>query len=572
MKLQVVLLNLNKKGFLLYLFIILGTLFGILYAYYMFESGLKGVYGVYDIYGPLSREPMSGIFLILSESTLFIASLLALNENKKYYYIIIYSISLIIFLRYFWPDFSNYYYMTDFEDSFNHNFQSTYITTYGHIEPNTYSSLQPGFWLTLAEIILLIFGKTNSITSQPFYFILKWYTTIFIILSIPIVYITMKLYGFDDRKSSLALIVYLIISSEYSYVVSNDYALLPYALASGFFIKAIKSQEKKDYLTFFILSLFAMFNHQLISLWLSFGVLGVSLILLIFPQKIVTKSNVFYLLSTFIIAYLLRIIYASGNLLQSNITYVLSSISSGINSLFALLRKPSSSSLITESIRALPSYALAVRIKEIDYIYLLTVPFFTLFILSFNSKKIEYKIIFLLLIFSGAIAAFQVIGMGGVGWADRLPKDLLPLLAFSFSSIIFYDKENLNKKKIKNIIKGFGIIFIIVGSVLSLFATFAGYSTVAFPDSEPFGEAGIGIGITNYTAPNFNFYYYVDYGSILTENSSPSYYEYALSYFIYGVYSINPNVTYLLNNLNMVTSQSNVILMTPTDYIFDKFK
>ncbi|MGC8573825.1 MAG: hypothetical protein ACP5L0_07535 [Caldisphaera sp.] len=554
--------------------VILATLFGLFYAYFMFISGEKGVYGIYDIYGPLSREPLTALFLILTESLLLIASLLSIKESKKeFIFLTIYSIILITFLRYFWPDFSNYYYMTDFEDSFNHNLQATYITTYGHVWPNTFSSLQPGFWLTLAEIILTIFGKTSSITSPPFYYLIKWYTSIFMIISLPVVYITMRLYGLNERQSVIALIVYLIISSQFPYVVSNDYALIPYALSSGFFIKAIKSNEKKDYLAFFITFLFAIFNHQLISLWLSFGILGVSIILILIPQKAISKINVFYIFSSFIIAYLLRIIYASGNLLQQNFNGVLSSISSGSNAVVKLATNAKQSILITESIRALPAYTQAVRIKEIDYIFLLAIPFFTLLFLSITNKKIEYKILFLLMVFSGLIAALQVVGMGGVGWADRLPKDLLPMISFAFSLFLFYNsKSNLNKKKIKGIIKSLGVSFIIIASALSLFATFAGYATVAFPDSQPFGEAGVGIGITNHTSPNFNFYYYVDFSPpFLTYNSSPDYYEFAWSYFIYGVYAYYPNATYLLNNIYNVTSRSNIILMTPTDFIFQKY-
>ncbi|MGC9079661.1 MAG: hypothetical protein ACP5G1_02905 [Nanopusillaceae archaeon] len=553
--------------------LVLGTLFGLIYAYLMMKAGAMGIYGINDIYGPLSRSPLLSVFLILSMSFLLIASTISLNKDKKVFiFITIYSIITIAFLRYFWPDFANYYYMTDFEDSFGHNLQATYITTNGHIWYGTFSSLQPGFWLTLAEIVLMIFGKTNSLTSPPFYFFIKWYTTIFILISIPVIYITFKLYGLNDRQTMIALIVYLIISPQFAYVISNDYAIIPFALSSGFFIKALKSNKIRDYIIFMITFFFSALNHLLILLWLSFGILGASMLMIILPKINIPKRNAFYIFLSIISLYLLRLSLLPRSFVTSNVNGVLYSINTGLKSLIDLFVKPRSSAFITESVRALPSYTFAVRIKELDYMYLLAIPFFVLLSFSIINKKIEYKVLLLFIIFSGLIAGLQVIGMGGVGWADRLPKDLLPILAFSFSSILFLGENRKNKQlKIKKIIKVVGVSLIIIASTLSLFATYAGYSTVAFPYSEPFGEAGIGIGITNHTSPNFDFYYYVDFGlPLLSYSSPPMYYEFAWTYFIYGVYSIYPNATYLLNTINNISSKSNIVLMTPTDFIFQK--
>ncbi|AFZ70657.1 hypothetical protein Calag_0926 [Caldisphaera lagunensis DSM 15908] len=562
----------NRDKIVLISFLISSTVIGIVYAYYMFLSGNEGVYGIYDIFGPLSRFPIISILFILMESLLLIASLISTKkEGKISTLIIIYSIAIIIILRYLWPDISNYYYMTDFEDSFNHNLQATYITTNGHIQQNTFSSLQPGYWLTLAFFILEIFGKTSSITSPPFYFIIKWWTSIFVLLSLPFVFIMFRFFGLNRKETGVAIITYLILSPSFSYVVSNDYALIPFALSVAFFVRSLKTGEKNDYIMFFISFLFAIFNHQLIALWLEFGVLGVSIILLMFKRY---RIKSFYLLSSFLVAYLMRIIYASGNLLQQNFIPVTNEISSGVKTL---------PHLYSEAIRALPAYTYAVSIKADDYISLLSISFIILLLFSLIYKKIEILIPFMFMLFSGLIAAFQVLGMGGVGWADRLPKDLLPLISFGFSLLLFYkikDKNENNKKDKKNKsnninygVKILGVSLIIFVSIFSLYATWAGYSTVAFPYSEPFGEAGIGIGITSYLSPNFDFHYYIDFGPpFLNVNSSTGYYEFSWSYFIYGVYAFYPNATYDINSINYVANESNIILMTPSVYIIGKFR
>ncbi|MEB3691508.1 MAG: hypothetical protein G5Z43_001127 [Caldisphaeraceae archaeon] len=555
--------------------LIASTILGIFYAYYMLLSGSKGVYGVYDVFGPLSRCPIASPLLISSEALLLIASMLSLKHGKSGKmgaFVIVYSIALISFLRYFWPDVSNSYYMTDFEDSFNHAMQATYITTKGHIEPHTFSSLQPGYWLTLATTILGVFGKTNSINSPPFYFIIKWWTPIFILMSLPVVFTMLRLLGLSKGEAGLVMISYLMLSPEFSCVVSNDYALIPFALSLAFYVKALKSNEKRDYIMLFIVFLFAIFNHQLIALWLEFGVLGTSITLLFFKKY---RKRSFYLISTFLTAYLMRIIYTSRSLLQQNLLSVINNIFSGAKMMPHLYR---------ETLRAFPAYSFAVGIKADDYILLLAIPFLILLLFSFAYKKIEHVVLLLFLLFSGLVAAFQVVGMGGIGWADRLPKDLLPLLSFGFSLPLLYKsnkgderkarRRKTTKERLKNKgIKTAGFLLIALVSILSLYATWAGYSTVAFPYSEPFGEAGIGIGVTSRLSPNFDFKGQAAFiGQYLNVNSSPGYYEFAWSYFIYDVYSSHPNQTRILASISYVSNTSNIVLMTPTLYIMDKLR
>ncbi|MEB3798330.1 MAG: hypothetical protein G5Z42_05895, partial [Caldisphaeraceae archaeon] len=122
-------------------------------------------------------------------------------------------------------------------------------------------------------------------------------------------------------------------------------------------------------------------------------------------------------------------------------------------------------------------------------------------------------------------------------------------------------------------IKTAGFLLIALVSILSLYATWAGYSTVAFPYSEPFGEAGIGIGVTSRLSPNFDFKGQAAFiGQYLNVNSSPGYYEFAWSYFIYDVYSSHPNQTRILASISYVSNTSNIVLMTPTLYIMDKLR
>ncbi|MGC9113358.1 hypothetical protein [Acidilobus sp.] len=66
---------------------------------------------------------------------------------------------IVIGIRFLVTDLADRYYITDFEDSFNHMYRSMYIAEYGYLTPYPdFMWLNRSFWFILAEAILVLWG------------------------------------------------------------------------------------------------------------------------------------------------------------------------------------------------------------------------------------------------------------------------------------------------------------------------------------------------------------------------------------------------------------------------------
>ncbi len=547
---------------------------------YSIEFATAGdrVFQVPYVYGPLSySEPLGILGSIVATISLILAGLE--NDRRLAVPAVILSIAMVVTIKFLVPDLADRYYITDFEDSFNHMYRAMYIAEFGHLTPYfDFMWLNRSLWLTLAEAILMLWGHPTWFKDPPFYFAIKWTPELFSVMMAPPVYLLARSAGLGRRASGLAVALSLALWPDIPAMASNDYGTITFTVAAAFFVMAVRERDRRLLAPLLLSTLAAVYTHELVAALMTVALLGGVAVYMLFPDKggWPARRAALAALATSLSAYLVMAMYNSYTFVQQGISYYWHVTLSTLKQL--LYHAPSLVSQATY--RATPAYHAAVEVKAAAYILELVIPFGASIALAI--RRPENRLLFGALGLSGLVGAALTLGLGAVGWADRVPIMMLGVLSVILASLV-------EARIYRRAAMGALIASVVVMSTLAFYASFAGYPAVAFPDVG--WDMGTWWVVTRsqYIAVGSSYPSAV-VGELAQDSSVPSWFPptpvgrwcnetatvgwfqagsmgYYEPYFIYSAYASCPDYQHLYYNVIVVEYNSSVVVDTPVGYL-----
>lgn len=552
----------------------------IIYYVVIFEEVGNEVFGVSDVYGPFSRAPVLGVIgTLIMLLSLMMAFYVALSESFSSRWaalIIVMSALTVVSVRFLVPDLADRYYITDFEDSFNHMFRAMYIAEYGHLTPwSDFMWLNRSLWFTLAEAILVLWGHPTWFKDPPFYFMIKWVPELMSLLMAPATYLLARSLGLSKRAAAVAMPLSIVLWSDIPESVSDHYGTVTFTIAVATFVLALRERDRRSLAMLLVATLAAVYTHELIAALAGVAFFGGGLLYLMFPGMSNSRTFTAKALLTITAAYLIMGVYDSYGFVQQGIHYYWSLTISTLRRLAS--RAPQL--IYQATVRVMPSYHVAVEVKAAAYIAELLIPFAVAVALSL--RRPEHRALVGALGLSGLVGATLTLGLGAVGWADRVPLMFIGVLAVILASLV-------EVKSHRRAAVAVTLASVIILTPLCLYASFAGYPAVAFPEvgwdlgvwwvvtesDSPALYANGSASVPGEVAPGAEMAYWLP-GSPAWCNETVSeswftpgymgyYYE---PYFIYYVYSSCSNYHLVYSNVLSVEQNNSVVINSPVGFL-----
>ncbi|MGC9072513.1 MAG: hypothetical protein ACP5HK_07500, partial [Acidilobus sp.] len=430
------------------------------------------VYGVSEVYGPLSSVPALGYLGSLALVTALIAAYSYSRDSRREIAAagLIASVIAVTLVRFLLPDLAERYYITDFEDSFNHMYRAMYIAEFGHLTPySDFMWLNRSFWLTLAESILVLWGHPGWFKDPPFYFVIKWYPELTALLMAPPTYLLARAAGLGRRASGLAVALSVALWPEFPVTASDHYGTVTFTAALALFLLAVRENDRRLLVPLLLSTLAAVYTHELVAALAGVALFGGSAALLLFPGDHFARKGVATALGVAVAAYLIMAVYDSYGFVQSGINYYWNTAISTMRR----LATQAPSVIGQATVRALPAYHIAVEVKAATYIAELVTPF--ALSLALAVSRPSHRLLFGAVGLSGLLGAALTLGLGAVGWADRVPVMFVGVAAVIVASLA-------EVRGHRRAAAAAFVATVIALSPLTLYASFAGYPAVAFPE------------------------------------------------------------------------------------------
>ena len=553
------------------------TLLALLAAYsLLFARAGDRVFWVPYIYGPLSYDPLLGALgsatLVLSLALAALAAYRRDVPGNAAAALTLLSASIIVAVKFLVPDLADRYYITDFEDSFNHMYRAMYIAEFGHLTPYfDFMWLNRSFWLTLAEAILVLWGHPTWFKDLPFYFTIKWGPELLSIMMMPPAYLLARSAGLSRRASGLAVVLSTALWPEMPYVVSNDYGTITFTVALSFFILALRERDRRLLAPLLLAVLAAAYTHELVAALMAVALIGGAAMYVLFPEGVGTRRAALSALAASLSAYLIMALYNSYGFVQQGINYYWHVTLSTLRSL--LYHTPSIISQTTY--RVMPAYHAAVEVKAAAYILELVLPFAVSLALAI--RRPSYRILIGALGLAGLVGAALTLGLSAVGWADRVPIMMLGVIGVIVAGLA--EVRRHRRAAVAVLLASAAAL-----APLALYASFAGYPAVAFPEvGWDLGtwwvvteSGGYQPGVAGELAPGSTVAYWlppVPAGQWCNATVSGTWFEvgymgyYYLPYFIYSAYASCPDYQHVYFNVVMVKYNNSVVIDTPVGYL-----
>ncbi|MGC9113365.1 hypothetical protein [Acidilobus sp.] len=408
--------------------------------------------------------------MLLSLMATFYAVLSENFSNRWTAFIIVTSTLAIISVRFLVPDLADRYYITDFEDSFSHMFRAMYIAEYGHLTPwPDFMWFNRSLWFTLAEAILVLWGHPAWFKDPPFYFVIKWIPELMSLLMAPATYLLARSLGLSRKAAATAIPLSIILWSDIPESVSDHYGTVTFTIAAAAFVLALRERDRRSLAMLLVATLAAVYTHELIAALAGVAFFGGGLLYLMFPGKSNSRTFTAKALLTVTAAYLIMGVYDSYGFVQQGIHYYWSLTISTLRR----LTYHAPQLIYQATVRAMPSYHAAVEVKAAALIAELLIPFAIAAALSL--RRPEHRALTGALGLSGLVGAALTLGLGAVGWADRVPLMFIGVLAVILASLV-------EVKSHRKAAVAAALASVIVLTPLCLYASFVGYPAVAFPE------------------------------------------------------------------------------------------
>ena len=542
----------------------------------LFARAGDRVFWVPYIYGPLSYDPLLGALgsAILALS-LALAALAAYRRDVPggaAAALILLSASVVVAAKFLVPDLADRYYITDFEDSFDHMYRAMYIAEFGHLTPYfDFMWLNRSFWLTLAEAILVLWGHPTWFKDPPFYFAIKWWPELSSIMMAAPTYLLARSAGLARRASGLAVALSLALWPELPVVASDHYGTITFTIALAFFALAVRERDRRLLAPLLLAVLAAAYTHELVAALMAVALLGGAAMCVLFPEGAGARRAALAALAASLSAYLIMALYDSYGLVQQGISYYWHVTLSTLRRL--LYHAPSLISQATY--RAMPAYHAAVEVKAAAYILELVLPFAVS--LALAARRPGHRVLSGALGLAGLVGAALTLGLGAVGWADRVPIMMLGVIGAILAGLA--EVRRYGRAAAVALLASAAAL-----APLALYASFAGYPAVAFPEvGWDLGtwwvvteSGGYQPGVVGELAPGSAVAYWlppVPAGQWCNATASSSWFEagymgsYYLPYFTYSAYASCPDYQHLYSNVVTIKYNNTIVIDTPVGYL-----
>ena len=547
----------------------------------LFARAGDRVFWVPYIYGPLSYDSLLGVLgsaiLVLSLALAALAAYRRDVTDIAAAALMLFSASVVVAVKFLVPDLAERYYITDFEDSFNHMYRGMYIAEFGHLTPYPdYMWLNRSFWLTLAETILVLWGHPTWFKDPPFYFTIKWWPELLSLVMAPPAYLLARSAGLGRRASGLAVVLSLVLWSDIPVVASDDYGTVTFTIAMAFFVLTVRERDRRLLTPLLLVVLAAAYTHELVAALMAVALLGGAAMYVLFPEGVSARRATLSALAASLSAYLIMALYDSYGFVQQGINYYWHLTLSTLRRL--LYHAPSLISQATY--RAMPAYHSAVEIKAAAYILELALPFAISLVLAV--RRPSYRVLFGALGLSGLVGASLTLGLGAVGWADRVPIMMLGVIGVILAGLA--EVRKYRRSAVAVLLASAAAL-----APLALYASFAGYPAVAFPEvgwdlgtwwvvtgssyiamgggqAEVPGELALGSTVAYWLPP-------LPAGQWCNSTISSSWFEagymgyYYLPYFTYSAYASCPYYKHLYFNVLITEYNDSIVVDAPVGYL-----
>ena len=547
----------------------------------LFARAGNRVFWVPYVYGPLSYDPLLGpLGSAILALSLALAALAAYRRDVPggaAAALILLSASVVVAVKFLVPDLADRYYITDFEDSFSHMYRAMYVAEFGHLTPYfDFMWLNRSFWLTLAEAILVLWGHPTWFKDPPFYFTIKWWPELSSIMMAPPAYLLARSAGLGRRASGLAVALSLAMWSDIPVLASDHYGTVTFTVALAFFVLALRERDRRLLAPLLLATLAAAYTHELVAALMAVALLGGAAMYVMLPEGAGTRRATLAALATSLSAYVIMALYNSYSFVQQGISYYWHVTLSTLHSL--LYHAPSLISQATY--RTMPAYHAAVEVKAAAYILELVLPLAVSLALAL--RRPSYRVLFGALGLSGLVGAALTLGLGAVGWADRVPIMMLGDISAILAGLA--EVGRYRRAAAAALVASMAVL-----APLALYASFAGYPAVAFPEvgwdigtwwvvtESSYIAVGSGqAGVPGELASGSTIAYWLPplpAGQWCNATASNRWFEtgymgfYYLPYFTYSAYSSCPDYQHLYSNVIVVEYNNSVVVDASVGYL-----
>ncbi len=534
----------------------------ILIAYIAYAVSLftwcRGYYTYEDMFGPLSKH----VAIAITISLFSLASFLYFFSSKRGYggrgsilpiVVLVLSITSIRLL----PDVADSYYDQNFYDAGGHMTRGAFVTLTGHSNPNVdaYFDLQPAFFWFTAMFINIAYGTPSAPNDPIFSFFVKWFHVVAIIIYIPILFELFRKHGLSYGEAILALFLFFVFSYSRFHYAAQTYANALFWLSIALLLDVIMYRDMKKTFILMLVSTATIFVHEGVTIFMVATLISASIALLFSKHTRKPLPMILMLLTYFLMAWFLYLLYISKFTLSNFANTVISVIK---RYLFEGVTGVASQGIY----RAWKPWKDVVMFKAV-YMGMLIISGTILTAWMYRAIKsdaylIRTSIILGVSIVIGAVAA----GLGGAGYIERVSESLLPLLLLAFVEA----RKQFNKYRYRGTLKKTLVILTMLFIATASLVYFSGRNFQSIPTSEDkareflitHAQSIVGLYLETRTVSAFTP---LLANSTLTHNSIYELYQHD---FIQALYYNVGDITALNSYIHILESTCSVLYSNPT--------
>ena len=518
----------------------------------------RGYYTYEDMLGPLSKH----VVIAISIDLFLLASFLYFFSGKRGergrgsilpIIVLVLSITSIRLL----PDVADSYYDQNFYDAGGHMIRGAFVTLTGHSNPNVdaYFDLQPAFFWFTAVFINIAYGAPSTPKDPIFSFFVKWFHVVAVIIYIPILFELLRKYGLNYGEAFLALFLFFVLSFSRFHYAAQTYANTLFWLSIVLLLDIIMHRDVKKALILMLVFTATIFVHEGVTIFMVTTLISATVALLVSKCAKKFLPTVLMLLTYFLIAWFLYLLYISKFTLSNFAGTVMSVIKR----------------YLFEGVTGVTSQGIYRAWKPWKDVVMFKAVYMGVFIISgtistawmYRATKSDAYLIraFIILGVSIAIGAVAA-GLGGAGYLERVPELLLPLFSLAFVEAY----KQFNKYRHRNELKKALIALMTFFIVMAPFVYFSGRNFQSIPTSED----KAGEFLITHTRSIAGLYPEIRIASaftpLLTNSTSTHGVIYGLYRhdFIQTLYYIIGDIITLNNYIHRFESTCNIIYSNPT--------
>jgi len=416
----------------------------IIYAISLF-SCCKDYYTYQDMFGPLSKDYtfMISLLLFLLVSYSLMYYLVTNLDVKKWLPFGVVLLALTISSIRLLPDIADMYYTQNFYDAGGHMARGAFVTLTGHSDPSVdgYFDLQPGFFWFTAILIHIVYGNPVAYTDPVFGFFVKWFHVVAIMIYIPILFALNKNFIQDSREIFVTLFLFFLFNPSRAHYAAQTYADALFWFAMMLLFVTITGEDKKRLIMLFVVLAAIVFVHQGVTMFTLVTLLS-AIFVTSFLVRAQQVSRVLALLVLYLISiWLVYLLYISNFTLMNFLHTLISVVK---KYLFEGVIEVTSSAMR----RAWEPWENVVVFKAL-YMAILIFGGLILTALQYKLTKNQVYLLRAIIIFTISAAMGSIaVALGGVGYIERIPEVLLPLLLLPFVEIQLESPKNRHSNTI----------------------------------------------------------------------------------------------------------------------------